>query len=141
MHGFLRQHTRVHAHAVFTHAHVFTRVHVCMANIASQLVSYLPFRLSYNATVLVTLFFPYRALAAHQGVEDEIVEEVELTSLILQLATSYLTEVFLLPEVTAYYTRCSAKFHHWCSRKQHKHLVFMYSYNVGYYSVTSCMCS
>ena len=26
---------------------------------------------------MVTLFFPYRALAAHQGVEDEIVEEVE----------------------------------------------------------------
>ena len=24
------------------------------------------------ATVLVTLFFPYRALAAHQGVEDKI---------------------------------------------------------------------
>ena len=41
-------------------------------NVASQLASYLPFSLSYNATVLVTLFFHYRALAAHQGVEDEI---------------------------------------------------------------------
>ena len=50
-----------------------------MANVAS----YLPFSLSYNATVLVTLFFPYRALAAHQGVEDEIAQEVESTSLIL----------------------------------------------------------
>ena len=40
--------------------------------VASWLASYLPFSLSYNATVLVTLFFPYRALAAHQGVEDEI---------------------------------------------------------------------
>ena len=36
----------------------------------------------YNATVLVTLLFPYRTLAAHQGVEDEIVrtEEVESTN-------------------------------------------------------------
>ena len=41
-------------------------------NVASLPASYLPFSLSYNATVLVTLFFPYRALAAHQGVEDEI---------------------------------------------------------------------
>ena len=37
-----------------------------------NVASYLPFSLSYNATVLVTLFFLYRALAAHQGVEDEI---------------------------------------------------------------------
>ena len=69
----------VHAHAVFTNVHVFTRVHACMANVAS----YLPFSLSYDATILATLFFPYRALAAHQGVEDEIVEEVESTKLIV----------------------------------------------------------
>ena len=30
---------------------------------------------------MVTLFFPYRALAAHLGVEDEIVQEVESTSI------------------------------------------------------------
>ena len=74
---------RVNAHAVFTHACVFTRVHACMANVVSQLARYLPFSLSYNATILVTLFFPYRALAAHPLVEDEIVEEAESTSLIL----------------------------------------------------------
>ena len=50
---FLRYHVRVHAHTVFTHAYVFTRVHACMANVAS----YLPFNLNYNATILVTLFF------------------------------------------------------------------------------------
>ena len=49
-------------------------------------------------------FFPYRALTVHQGVEDEIAEEVELTSVILWLTTSYLTEAFLLPEVINYYT-------------------------------------
>ena len=47
----------------YLHTRVFLRDNVA---------SYLPFSLSYNATVLVTLFFPYRALAAHQGVEDEI---------------------------------------------------------------------
>ena len=54
-----------------------------MANVASMLASYSS--TSYNATVLVTLdlFFPYRALAAHQRVKDEIAEEVESTSLIL----------------------------------------------------------
>ena len=46
---------RVNAHAIFTHACIFTRVHACMDNVAS-----LPFSLSYNATVLVTLFFPTR---------------------------------------------------------------------------------
>ena len=52
-----------------------------MANVAivSYLRSYLSFSISYNATVLVTLFFLYRALAAHQVVEDEIVEEMEST--------------------------------------------------------------
>ena len=34
-HGFLKWHTRVYAHAVFTHTHVFTRVHACMATVAS----------------------------------------------------------------------------------------------------------
>ena len=53
-----------------------------MANVASWLASYLPFNLSYNATALITLLFFYRALAAHQQVEDEIMEEVESTSLI-----------------------------------------------------------
>ena len=49
----------------------------CVANVASYLASYLSFSLSYNATILVTLFFLYRALAAHQGVEDKIADEVE----------------------------------------------------------------
>ena len=68
----------------------------------ATVASYLPFSFSYNATVTVTLFFPHGAWAAHQGVEDEIAEEVESRSLILWLATSYLTEAFLLPEVTVY---------------------------------------
>ena len=34
-------HTRAYAHAVFTFACVFTRVHACMANVASMLASYL----------------------------------------------------------------------------------------------------
>ena len=54
-----------------------------MAKVASQLASYLPFSLNCNTTVLATLFFPYRALAAHQGVKDKIAKEVESTSLIL----------------------------------------------------------
>ena len=76
-------HTYVHTHAVFTFVCVFTLVHACMANVAIVVASYLSTSLSYNATVLVTLFFPYRALAAHQRVKDEITEEVESTSLIL----------------------------------------------------------
>ena len=44
----------VHAYAVFIHAHVFTCVHPCLANVASYLASYLPFSLNYNATILVT---------------------------------------------------------------------------------------
>ena len=91
---------------------VFTHVHAFMANVASQLASYLPLSLSYSATILVTLFFPYRTLAAHQWVEDKVMEEVKSTILILQLATSYLTEAFLLPEVNAYYTTWSAKSHY-----------------------------
>ena len=65
----------VYTHTHYLHTRVFTRVHACMDNVAS----YLPFSPSNNATVLVTLFFPYRILAAHQEVEDEIVEEVEST--------------------------------------------------------------
>ena len=34
-------HTRVHAHAVFSLARVVTRVHACMAIVASMLASYL----------------------------------------------------------------------------------------------------
>ena len=34
-------HTRAYAHAVFTFTCVFTRVHACMANVASMLASYL----------------------------------------------------------------------------------------------------
>ena len=75
--------TRAYAHALFTFACVFTRVHACMANVAIILASYLPTSLSYNAIILVTLFFPYRALAARQRVKEEIAEEVESTSLIL----------------------------------------------------------
>ena len=66
--GLQIAHTSVHAHPVFNHTHVFTCVHACMANIAGQLASYLPFTLSYTATILVTLFFLYRVLSAHQGV-------------------------------------------------------------------------
>ena len=102
----------VHAYAVFIHARVFTRVHACLANVASYLASYLPFSLNYNATILVTLFFLYKALAAYQGMENKIAEEVELASLILYLATGYLMEAFLLSELTIYYTTCSAKSHH-----------------------------
>ena len=76
--GFLDS-TRMYMHMQYLHTHVFICVHACMVNV----VSYLPFSLSNDATILVTLFFPYRALAAHQGVEDEITEEVESTSLIL----------------------------------------------------------
>ena len=54
-----------------------------MANVASMLASSLSTSKIYNATVLVTLFFPYRALAARQQVKKEIAEEVESTSLIL----------------------------------------------------------
>ena len=61
----------------------FTSVYACMANVATWLGSYLPFSLSYNATILVTQFIPHRTLAAHRQVEDETVEEVESTSLIL----------------------------------------------------------
>ena len=82
--GFLGS-TRMYMHTQYLHSHVFTCVHAyaCMTNVASMLTSYLPTSLSYNATVLVTLFFPYRVLAAHQRVEDEIAEEVESTRLIL----------------------------------------------------------
>ena len=80
--GFLDS-TQVCTHAVFTHVCVLTHVQACMGNVTNWLASYLPFSLSYNATILVTVFLPYRALAAHQGVEDEIAEEVESTSLIL----------------------------------------------------------
>ena len=55
--GFLRWHKCVHAQAVFTLSCVFTHVHACMTNLASQLAIYLPFSLSYDATVLVTRFF------------------------------------------------------------------------------------
>ena len=63
--------------------YLHTRACLYMANVASLVASYLPFSLSYNATILVTMFFPYRAFVAHQGVEDEIEEEVELASLIM----------------------------------------------------------
>ena len=76
-------HTSAYAHTLFTFACVFTHVHACMANVASMLASYLSTSQIYNATVLVTLFFPYRALAARQRVKEEIAEEMELTSLIL----------------------------------------------------------
>ena len=80
-----------------------------------NVASYLPFSLSYNATVLVTLFFPYRALAAHQGVEDKIRGRSGINkpnTVAIAIRTTYVTEAFLLPEVTTHYTRCSAKFHH-----------------------------
>ena len=68
-----------HTRSIYTHTGAFKDVHACMANAAS----YLPFSLSKNTTVLFALFLPYRALAAHQAVEDNIVEEVESISLIL----------------------------------------------------------
>ena len=94
--------THVYTYMQYICSCIFTCVYACMAIVASQLASYLPFILSCNATVVVTLFFPYRAWAAHQGVEDKIVEEVESRNLILQIATSYLMEAFLLPEVTVH---------------------------------------
>ena len=60
--GFLDS-TRVYTYTQYLHTRVFLHDNVA---------SCLPFSLSYNTTVLVTLFFPYKALAAHQGVEDEI---------------------------------------------------------------------
>ena len=60
-------------------------MYVCMASVAS----YLLLSITYNATIVVTPFFPYRARTAHRVVEDEIAEEVESISLILLLATSY----------------------------------------------------
>ena len=75
-----------------------------------EVLLYLPFSLSYNATVLFTLFFPYRALAAHQGVEDEILGGSGINK--PNTVASYVTEAFLLPKVTTHYTRCSVKFHH-----------------------------
>ena len=116
--GFLDyMHMYMHAHActhsMYTHTHVFTRVHACMANVCSQIAGQLfIFHLKLKRYCFGYSVFPYRALVAHQEVEDEILEEVESTSLILQLATSYLMEAFLIPKVTIYYTRCSAKSHH-----------------------------
>ena len=55
-----------------------------MATLA--LFSHLLFSFSYNATITahtVALFFPYVAYAAHYAVEDKVVEEIELRSLIL----------------------------------------------------------
>ena len=92
---------------LYLHTRLF--LHACMfvwlMYIASQPASYLPFSLSYNAIFLVILLFLYRALAAHQGVEDKIAEEVESTGLILQLSTTHLMEAFLLPAATAYTTQ------------------------------------
>ena len=100
MHGFLRQHTPVHTQSICTCVCFYT--YACLYDYISYLASQLftfQLKLYYNTTILVSLFFPYKALAAHQGVEDEIAEEVESIRLILQLTTSYLTEIFLLPEV------------------------------------------
>ena len=47
--------------------------------IASDICSSLSYSLSYNATILVTLLFSYRALVGYHGVADEIAEEVEST--------------------------------------------------------------
>ena len=55
-----------------THVYTYTQyLHTCVF-LHGNVASYLPFSLSYNATLLVTLFFPYRALAEHQGVKSEI---------------------------------------------------------------------
>ena len=62
--------------------HAYT-VHACMATVARSLASSLLFSLSYNVTALVTMFFPYKVWAAHQGVKYEIMKEVESRSLIL----------------------------------------------------------
>ena len=51
--------------------------------------SYLLLSIIYNATIVATPFFPYRAITAHRVVEDEIAEEVESINLILLLVTSY----------------------------------------------------
>ena len=43
-------------------------MHVYMATVAS----YLLLSITHNATIVVTLIFPYRARTAHRVVEDEI---------------------------------------------------------------------
>ena len=55
----------------------------CLYGYCSWLRSYLLFSLSYYTISVVTLFIPYRAWSAHQGMENKIAEEVESKSLIL----------------------------------------------------------
>ena len=64
-------------------------MYVCMVSVASCLL----LNITYNATIVVTPFFPYRARTAHREVKDEIVDEVEPISLILLLATSYVLHI------------------------------------------------
>ena len=99
-HGYFRKHMCVqylHICVVF-----YTCVHAYMFVWLLQLARYLVFSLTYNATIMVTQFFCYKASAAHHAVEDKIAmeaktaSEVESRSLILQLGTNYLTEALLL---------------------------------------------
>ena len=76
-------------------------MHVCMATVAS----YLLLSITYNTTILVTLFFLYRARTARRAVEDEVAEEVESINLILLLATSY-----FISKLTIWFVNLFVKF-------------------------------
>ena len=112
--GFL-DNTRVYTRMQYLHMHMF--VHACMLVWLMQLVSYLVSQLFTFQLKLKCYRFGYSVLSIQYLGCTSIGRKGNCggngsNNLILQLATSYLTEVFLLPEVTSYYTRCSAKFHH-----------------------------
>ena len=117
--------THVYTHTQCLHTSA-TFTHLCMLVWQLQQVSQLViYSLSHNATFVVTLFFSYRSQAAHHKVVDELMEEVELKTPILQLAVSHLTEPLFLLEVTVipmHHTRCSAKSHNRQMYKQNKTL-------------------
>ena len=81
---------------------------------------------------MVTLFLSYRAWATHHKVKDEIVEEVESESLILQLAVNHLTVPFLEVTIHRYVSTTPGAQQNpiidVCVNNT-KHLAFTYSYN------------
>ena len=88
-----------------------------MSIVESLLASYLLLSSTYNAITAVTLFFPNYGTypACHHVDKDEITEEAESRSQILELAISYSTEAFVLPEIPSiyvHYTRCLTKSYH-----------------------------
>ena len=56
----------VHAHTVFTHVCFYTLVQAFIGTVATVFIY--GFSLSYNATIVATLFYPYKAWAAHHAV-------------------------------------------------------------------------